>query len=79
MEKYPFALRQSMPADLDEIRALIGEATQWLARRATLRADAVRAAGRRRQTLCGLGAGLMDWAAAVARRDHGAELIRIDA
>ena len=27
---------------------------------------------------CGLGAALLDWAADVAKRDHGAELIRID-
>ena len=27
---------------------------------------------------CGLGAALMDWAADMAKRDHGAELIRID-
>jgi len=32
----------------------------------------------RRYARIGLGAALMDWAADVARRDHGAELIRID-
>ena len=32
----------------------------------------------RRYTRRGLGAALLDWAADVAKRDHGAELIRID-
>jgi GNAT superfamily N-acetyltransferase len=32
----------------------------------------------RRYARHGLGAGLLDWAADVAKRDHGAELIRID-
>jgi GNAT superfamily N-acetyltransferase len=32
----------------------------------------------RRYARCGLGAALLDWAADVAERDHGAELIRID-
>jgi GNAT superfamily N-acetyltransferase len=32
----------------------------------------------RRYAQLGLGAGLLDWAAGVAKRDHGAELIRID-
>jgi GNAT superfamily N-acetyltransferase len=32
----------------------------------------------RRYTRLGLGAALLDWAADVAKRDHGAELIRID-
>jgi GNAT superfamily N-acetyltransferase len=32
----------------------------------------------RRYARRGLGAALLDWAAAVAKRDHGAELIRVD-
>jgi GNAT superfamily N-acetyltransferase len=32
----------------------------------------------RTYTGCGLGAALLDWAADVAQRDHGAALIRID-
>jgi len=33
---------------------------------------------RRRYARLGLGAALLDWAVDVAKRDHGAELIRID-
>ena len=43
-------------------------------------ASAVRAANRRSRSYAdrGLGAALLDWAADVAKRDHGAALIRID-